>query len=101
MAVLLSSCATVPVKDEIGYGNEGKLGALEFHTLTPTTKHLSYAEWTQILLSQPLVCVSTDAFGDIKKFYEQVCSICGICDYDTTAAVDSLLTHVQMTKAGK
>lgn len=94
-ALLLSSCGQVPLKDEIFYGNKGMLGAIEFHSLTTDSRKVTFEEWMQLLRSKPLICESVDTFGDIKIFYEQVCSVCNCCSADTTAKADEFFSNIK------
>lgn len=99
--LVLSACTQVPVKDEIFYGNKGMLGAVEFHTLTPGQTNLTFEQWMQLLRTQPLVCSSVNAFGDLKGAFEKLCSVCGCCSYDTKKAAEAFFTKVETIKIQK
>lgn len=98
-ALLLESCGTITVKDEILYGNKGMLGAVEYHTLAATQKEVSFEDWMQTLRTQPMVCTSVNTVADVKAAFEQMCSICNCCSYDTTEAAETLFSNLQ--KMGK
>ncbi len=93
--LLLSACGTVPLQDEIMYGNKGMLGAVEFHTFTPAKRPLTFEQWMQLLKTKPLICTSVQTFGDIKKFMEQVCSVCNCCAADTKERAEEFFNNVQ------
>lgn len=93
--LLLESCGTVDIKDEILYGNKGMLGAVEFHTLTKDKVVISFADWMKLLRTKPLICTSVDTAGDVKAEIEKVCSVCHCCSYDTTAAADEIFQNIK------
>lgn len=93
--LLLSGCGTVEIKDEIFYGNKGMMGAVEFHTFTTEQRNVSFEEWMKMLKSKPLICSSVSTFGDAKKFYETVCSVCNCCQVDTTAKAEEFFDNIQ------
>lgn len=93
--LLLNACGTVPIKDEIFYGNKGMMGAIEFHTFTADKRPLSFELWMKLLRTKPLICSSVSTFGDAKKFYETVCSVCNCCQADTTAKAEEFFSNVQ------
>lgn len=90
----LSSCGTVALRDELFYGNKGMLGAVEFHSLTTEQKDISFENWMQLLRNNPLICSSVSTFGDIKTFYEQVCSVCNCCSADTSAKAEEFFNNI-------
>lgn len=93
--LLLNACGNVTIKDEIFYGNKGMLGAVEFHTFTSDQRQVSFEEWMKLLKKKPLICSSVDTFGDIKKFMEQVCSVCNCCQADTKAKADEFFENIK------
>lgn len=97
VALVLSSCGQVTVKDEVMYGNKGMIGAVEFHTLTTGQKDISFEAWMQALKTEPMICTSINAFGDVKEELEQLCSVCNCCAADMTKAIDQFFDN--MTQA--
>jgi hypothetical protein len=101
MGAPLLSCSSVPIKDEIAYGNKGMQGAVEFHTMTSSKRELSFEQWMQLLKAKPLVCTSVEAFGDFKAAVEKLCSVCNCCSYEAKAALEQFFTNVQTATGGK
>lgn len=99
--VLLLSCSQVTVKDEIVYANKGMLGAVGLHTLTNDQCEVTFQEWMSLLRTNPMLCVSVSAFGDVKKELEQLCSVCNCCSVDMTVAIDQFMTNVQKSESGE
>lgn len=97
----LSACSSVQVNDEIAYGlKPAPLGAVSVHTLFPGQTDLTEADWLNLRASTPLICASVATFGEVKKEFEQLCSVCSnCCDYSTTAAVNAFFTRISTVKA--
>lgn len=93
--LVLSGCSSVPIADEIAYGNKGLHGAVEFHTLTTASREITFEEWMKLLRTKPMICTSIEAFGDFKAAVEKLCSVCNCCDYSTQAAVEQFFKNVQ------
>lgn len=81
------------------FGNKGVLGAVEFHTLTGGQREISFEDWMRTLRTQPMICTSVTAFGDVKTELEQLCSVCNCCTADTTAAIDGFFANIQAAQA--
>jgi len=84
--VLLSSCA-VKVKDEPLYLDEGSIGAVEVHFLTPGTTDLNKTQWDAI--RPGMVCMPETSFGDFKAELEELCSKT-TCTYEMEQALKTL-----------
>jgi hypothetical protein len=95
IVLFLNGCSNVTVKDEIFYGNKGMQGAVEFHSMTPGQKNLTFEQWMQLIRTQPLVCSSVEAYGDMKTAFEQICSVCNCCTPDTKTAVETFFSKVE------
>lgn len=91
----LSACDSVPIHDEIFYGNKGMHGAVLFHTLAPETEELSFDQWMTVLRKEPLVCSSVTTFGDIKGAVEKLCSVCNCCSYDQKVQLQEFFQRAQ------
>lgn len=70
------------------------LGAIELHTLTAGQKDISFQDWMKALRNNPMICTSVNAFGDVKKELEQLCSVCNCCAPDMTAAIDTFFNNI-------
>lgn len=96
----LVACDSVPIKDEIFYGNKGMHGAVEFHTLTSGQREIKFEDWMQLLKSKPLVCSSVETFGDYKAAIEKLCSVCNCCSYEAKAQLAQFFTNIQKATGG-
>lgn len=73
LAMLLSSCGTVTIKNETIWALKGgHLGAFEAHTLSSASRDVSEAEWDEMAPGK--LCMSIDALGDYKAIQEELCS---------------------------
>lgn len=92
---LLNGCADVPIKNEtLDFPFGANAGAVEEHTLDDEQKILTVDEWNTKLNSKPMVCMSTDAYGDMKGAYEKLCSFMpSVCTYNTQEAAQSFFSR--------
>lgn len=78
---LLTSCASVEIKDSEWVGSLGESGGVAYHLLTNETHDLTHdeiiAKWNN--LSQPQVMTSVDTLLDWKADIEKLCSDSGEC----------------------
>lgn len=90
LAVLNSGCSSVQIKNDTLYfpiGSDG--GALVEHTLDSTQAEISNDQMKALLDSGPMVMMSTDAYGNMKKNYETLCSdLPLICSWEVQQKMD-------------
>lgn len=86
----------VAIHDHIVVADKGDLGGFLAHTLTPTSKQLSKAEWDEMRLG--MVCESAKDFGEDKADLEKLCSFnnsqCSIDQKEQIARIVSRITRV-------
>lgn len=96
--LLLTSCSTVPVKDHIIYGDEGKFGATAVHTLFTDTPPVFYTKADWDILRLGMVCTQASDLAEIQKTVDILCTQNpGQCNYEVQgklkAAMSRLLSH--------
>ena len=93
---LLNGCARVQIKDETLYFPIGSSnGAVIEHTLDTNQALLTAKDWDSLLDSQAMVCMSADAYGDLKKAYETLCSYSpNACTFETQQTMNALFNKV-------
>lgn len=92
MALLLSSCAQVPIKDQEWFGDEGSLGAHAFHTLTNDERQVSKDEWDNLRFG--MVCSKAESLADTKAVIEKLCSEANNCTYEVQQAITAFFDHL-------
>lgn len=90
--MLLESCGTVQIKDSAWFGDEGREGATEFHTLTNETHDYTLAEWDKLRFG--MLCTPATTFADWKSVIEKLCSESGKCTYETKKKVNAFMKKV-------
>jgi hypothetical protein len=100
LALLLSSCARVTIKDSVWYGSLGAAGAAEEHTLTSDSATLTLAQWAAKWddLSNPMVCTLYSTFSEWKADIEKLCSYSNDCDYQTQQQIQELFEKLDKFK---
>lgn len=78
---VVAGCATVTVHDSEWCASPGD-GASCFHTLNPASRGLTAGQWATE--SVGMVCTDPAVFADWKAAIEKLCSVSGLCRYDTT-----------------
>lgn len=97
MALLLSACGTVTIKDSEWFGSLGSQGAAGFHTLTPASETLDLTQWATKWndLSNPMICTQASTFADWKADIEKLCSKNTHCIYQAEQAFRQLNAFLQ------
>jgi hypothetical protein len=100
---LLSGCSLVTIRDETLYFPFGSnSGVVTEHTLDSDQDILTAPQWNSILDTQPIVCMGTGAYGDIKRAYETLCSVMPTaCTYETQQVMASLFLRSEKTMAAQ
>lgn len=93
---LLTSCASVEIKDSEWVGSLGEGGGVAYHLLTNETHDLTHdevmARWNN--LNQPQVMTSVDTLLDWKADIEKLCSDSGECTIEQQKTQSRLLELV-------
>lgn len=91
--LLLSSCSHVAIKDEQLCADMGSQGATCDNIFTNAPIDFGKSDWDDKRFG--MLCMSSDAFGDIKQELEQLCSVSGKCDYPKVQKVLAKLDALQ------
>lgn len=92
MALLLSSCGTVVIKDQEDCGDMGSLGATCFHTLSSETRDIPKAQWDDERFG--MVCTKASNIADTKAAIEKLCSVSNDCTYEVKQRIDAFYNHI-------
>lgn len=96
MALLLSSCAQVPIKDQEYCGDEGTLGAHCFHTLSSGERQIEKEAWDNERFG--MVCTKAENLADTKAVIEKLCSEANNCTYEVQQAITAFFNHMEEVK---
>lgn len=94
----LSACGHVAIKDFEICSDIGEQGATCDYFLPPAEPHdFEKNEWDDKRFGQ--FCISSDAFGDIKRELEELCSTHQVtCDYETRKAMRDFFAKIERMK---
>lgn len=99
IALSLSGCADVPIKDTTVCANLGSDGAHCNNTLTEKPVDYSALEWQQ--KSVGWLCMNSDDFNNTETAVDQLCQICGNCTYQTKEAFTRMLPLIESARKSR
>lgn len=97
VALLLSSCQTVAIKDETFNVDAGPAGAFTVNFLSAGSKDIPPGQWDQLRLGQ--YCMDYTAVGDFKRELEDLCSKCGCCTWEVSQAMRAFFYRTEQAQA--
>jgi len=97
---ILTACAPIQIKDYTMYGDEGKFGAVEEHTLLTNIppKQIDKGPWDDMRIG--MVCTAANNIADIQATVDKLCNRHpNECDYQTQARIKNAKTSMYMMLA--
>ena len=94
--LLFSSCAPIPIKDFEVCADGGDFGATCAHFLTTETRDMDKQTWDAARVGE--LCISGDAYGQIKAEIEQLCSVTNRCSYEQIQMVNQFAQRIEMIR---
>lgn len=88
LSLLISACAAVDVNDFEACADMGTAGATCAHFLTTETRDIEKSQWDDERFAQ--LCISGDAYADIKREIESLCSMTKGCVYKPSPGLEGL-----------
>lgn len=95
----LIGCTNVEIKDQEWFGSLGPLGAVSMHTLTNESDVLAYSDWVAKWdnATDPMICISSTGFAELKKEQELLCMYSNDCTYEVRQQIDAFYSKVTNT----